>query len=259
MSDLDRPSMRRDDRRRLSRGTSIPGRDIHRDLYKISARASPVQRAATISHLPDLRGETASDQRQPGGFRRHFVQQKLHRSQIFVETAPITRNFGQFLDLYGSFAGEDLADSDDENAIEGEEEIEEQRIQADEQECERRPLLGRRKISRAASKPGDATLTRTFFLLIKSFIGTGVLFLPKAFRNGGLLFSSITLVLVSLISCIAFHLLLQCRARYGGGYGDIAEALGGKRMKSITLASISLSQLGFGRSTSVDTEVDAAS
>jgi proton-coupled amino acid transporter len=223
----------------------LQGGDIHRDLYKISARASPVQRAATFSHLPDLRGGTASDQRQPGGFRRHFMQQKLHRSQSFLETAAVTRNFVQFLDLYGSFAGEDLADSDDENAIEDEEETEEQRIQADEREGERRPLLGRRKISRASRKPGDATLTRAFFLLLKSFIGTGVLFLPKAFRNGGLLFSSITLLLVSLISCLAFHLLLQCRRRYGGGYGDIAEAIGGRRMRSVTLASISLSQVGF--------------
>jgi proton-coupled amino acid transporter len=96
-----------------------------------------------------------------------------------------------------------------------------------------------------AAKPGDANMTRAFFLLLKSFIGTGVLFLPKAFKNGGLLFSSITLVVVSLISCLAFHLLLQCRARYGGGYGDIAEAIGGKRMRSITLASIALSQVGF--------------
>lgn len=151
-----------------------------------------------------------------------------------------------FLDLYGSFAGEDLADSDDEEAIEDEEDEEEQRLLSGErQDGERRPLLGRRKTSRAASKPGDASLTRTFFLLLKSFIGTGVLFLPKAFKNGGLLFSSITLVTVSAVSCLAFHLLLQCRARYGGGYGDIAESIGGKKTRSIILASISLSQLGF--------------
>jgi proton-coupled amino acid transporter len=151
-----------------------------------------------------------------------------------------------FLDLYGSFAGEDLADSDDENAIEDEEDEEEQRLLGGEgQEAERRPLLRRRRTSRAASRPGDASLTRTFFLLLKSFVGTGVLFLPKAFKNGGMLFSSITLVMVSAISCLAFHLLLQCRARHGGGYGDIAESIGGKKTRSIILASISLSQLGF--------------
>jgi proton-coupled amino acid transporter len=223
----------------------LQGGDIHRDLYKISARGSPVRRAQTFSYpgRPSVSGETASEQRQPGGFRRQFLLQQ-QRAQSF--TAPITRNFVYFLDLYGSFAGEDLAESDDEDAIEDGEGSEEQRISsAEEQEGERRPLLGRRRASRAASKPGDATLTRTFFLLMKSFIGTGVLFLPKAFKNGGLLFSSIVLVVVSLVSSLAFHLLLQCRTRHGGGYGDIAEAVGGRRMRSITLASISLSQIGF--------------
>jgi proton-coupled amino acid transporter len=224
----------------------LQGGDIHRDLYKISARASPgpIRRAQTFSH-PERQAageQTAAEQRQPGSFRRDFV---LHqRTQSF--TAPVTRNFVYFLDLYDSFAGEDLADSDDEFAIEDEEESEEQRIlSGEEQDAERRPLLGRRKTSRAANKPGDATLPRTFFLLIKSFIGTGVLFLPKAFKNGGLIFSSVALVTISLISCASFHLLLQCRARYGGGYGDIAESVGGSRLRPIVLASISLSQLGF--------------
>jgi proton-coupled amino acid transporter len=230
----------------------LQGGDIHRDLYRIGARASPspIQRAQTFSHPETsqsrhtLAGETVAEQRQPGGFRRQFLQ-KQQRSQSFTA---IPRNFVSFLDTYGSVTYFLARDDDSDNAIEDEEDAEEQGIssaeRAGEQDGERRPLLGRRKTSRAV-KPGDATLTRTFFLLIKSFIGTGVLFLPKAFKNGGMLFSSITLVVVSLVSCLAFHLLLQCRTRYGGGYGEIAEAIGGKRMRSITLSSIALSQLGF--------------
>lgn len=222
----------------------LQGGDIHRDLYRITARAAPsaMKRAQTFSHpvRPAQLDGTAEEQTQPGGFRRQFVQRQIQRSESFA--APITRNFVHFLDLYGSFAGEDLADTDDDNAIEDDDE-EEQRTQ-EEEGGERRPLLGRRRTTRA-NKPGDASVTRTFFLLIKSFIGTGVLFLPKAFKNGGLLFSSITLLMVSLVSCVAFHLLLQCRARYGGGYGEIAGAIGGKKMRTLTLASIGLSQLGF--------------
>ncbi|KUJ19732.1 amino acid transporter [Mollisia scopiformis] len=225
----------------------LQGGDIHRDLYKLGARASPspIQRAQTFSHPPPsgptLGRDSAAEQRQPGGFRRQFVQQQ--RSQSFTE---IPRSFVSFLELYGSVTYFLAQDDDSDNAIEDEEDAEERRIlSAEGQDGERRPLLGRRKTSRAANKPGDATLTKTFFLLLKSFVGTGVLFLPKAFKNGGLLFSSITLVTVSLVSCLAFHLLLQCRTRYGGGYGEIAEAIGGKRMRSITLSSIALSQLGF--------------
>ena len=216
----------------------LQGGDIHRDIYKISARANAVQRAQTYSHSPHrtLDGTTAAEHTQPGGFRRQFIKQK--KKGFNSITSPITSNFVSFLDLYGSFAGEDLVESEDECAIEDEEQF------TDEQDGERRPLLGSRRSSRAL-KQGDATVTKTFFLLMKSFIGTGVLFLPKAFKNGGLLFSAITVVAVSLISCVAFHLLLQCRARYGGGYGDIGEAIAGKRMRSIILASITISQIGF--------------
>src|SRR6266536_5428620 len=224
----------------------LQGGDIHRDLYKFSARANQIQRAQTFSHVrrPNPLVGTVAAHRQPGGFRREFVLQQQRRFNSV--TAPITSNFISFLDLYGSFAGEDLAESDDEESviIDGEEEGQQQRASAEEQEGERRPLLGRQRSSRAAKK-GDATVTKTFFLLIKSFIGTGVLFLPKAFKNGGLLFSSIPLLVVSLVSCVAFHLLLQCRARYGGGYGEIGEAIGGYRMRSIILGSIAISQIGF--------------
>ncbi|KAL3425250.1 transmembrane amino acid transporter [Phlyctema vagabunda] len=221
------------------------GGDIHRDLYKIDARARTMKRAQTFSdmrtHSPFM--DTAATHRQPGGFRRQFLQQQQRFSSV---TAPVTGNFVSFLDLYGSFAGEDLADSDDEeSAILDDEDVEDQQRSVDDgREGERRPLLGRRKSTRAA-KHGDATMTKTFFLLIKSFIGTGVLFLPKAFKNGGILFSSITLIVISLISCLAFHLLLQCRARYGGGYGEIGGAIGGKRMRNVILASITFSQIGF--------------
>lgn len=221
----------------------LQGGDIHRDLYKIDARARLNQRAQTFSHprRPSNTSfaEAAAAQKAPGGFRRHFLQQQHRFNSV---TTPVTKNFVSFLDLYGSFAGEDLAESDEEDsAIADNEETSGRQAQ---EAGERRPLLGRRKSSRVAKK-GDATMTQTFFLLLKSFIGTGVLFLPKAFKNGGLLFSSITLVMVSLISCVAFHLLLQCRARYGGGYGEIGEAIGGKKLRAIILGSITFSQIGF--------------
>lgn len=221
----------------------LQGGDIHRDLYKIRAQASPknspLLRAQTFSHprrpSPLDPTRTAAEQRQPGGFRRYFVQQQGRLNSV---TTPITSNFVSFLDLYGSFAGEDLAESEDEESAVEDQEEEEQ------QEGERRPLLGRRKSSRTTKKGGASTV-KTFFLLLKSFIGTGVLFLPKAFKNGGVLFSSITMIFVSLISSLAFHLLLLCRARYGGGYGDIGKAIGGDRMRSVILGSITLSQIGF--------------
>lgn len=223
----------------------LQGGDIHRDLYKIGARASPIQRAHTFSHVsrPNAAIQSALEHRQPGGFRRQFMQQ--NQRWLGNVATPITSNFVHFLDLYGSFAGEDLLESEEDTAIGEEEGVERRRIiPREEQEGERQPLLGRRRESRVA-RTGDASIMRTFFLLLKSFIGTGVLFLPKAFKNGGLLFSIICLVTVSFVSYIGFRLLLQSRARYGGGYGDIGEAIGGTKMRSIILSSITISQIGF--------------
>ena len=154
-------------------------------------------------------------------------------------TNPVTKNFVSFLDLYGSFAGEDLAESEDESALDSADE------EAEAQVDETRPLLGRRKSTRRAEKTGEAGTLKSFFTLLKAFIGTGIMFLPKAFRNGGMLFSSITLLIVSLVSCLCFNLLLQCRKRYGGGYGELGSAIGGPKFRRLILGSITISQIGF--------------
>ncbi|KAI4177544.1 MAG: hypothetical protein LQ346_007671 [Caloplaca aetnensis] len=222
----------------------LQGGDIHREIFKIGARAKLGQRSATFAH-PTVRTSstfhppnhiTASDQLAPGGFRRHYVQQQQPR--LNAVTAPVTRNFVSFLALYGNFAGEDLAESEEASLATTEEEEEAQ-------PTETRPLLGRRKSTRRPIKPGDAGTTKSFFTLLKAFIGTGIMFLPKAFKNGGILFSSITLITVSLLSCLSFHLLLLCRRRYGGGYGELGSAIGGPKLRSLILASITLSQIGF--------------
>ncbi|KAH0238541.1 vacuolar amino acid transporter 3, partial [Aureobasidium melanogenum] len=220
---------------------NLQGGDIHRDIFKLNAqpRQTLHQRAATFS-APRVRREswdselTAAQTRAPGAFRRQYMQ----RNQTFnTATMPVTRNFVEFLNLYGSFAGEDLNESDDE-AVEDEDEEEQAPA------TESRPLLGRRKSSRVAPK-GDAGMVKSFFTLLKAFIGTGIMFLPKAFSNGGILFSSLTMVSISLVSMLAFHLLLKCRNQYGGGYGDLGKAIAGDKMRSLILASITISQIGF--------------
>ncbi|KAF9765763.1 hypothetical protein IL306_001890 [Fusarium sp. DS 682] len=223
----------------------LQGGDIHRDMFKIKALANSIRRSATFSHHdpPPLVAQdelTHAEQREPGGFRRHHLQRQARQRRKSGYTI-VAKNFVDFLDLYGSFAGEDLedADSEDESAIDDREDGDV------EQPPELRPLLGRRKSSKRMRKTGDATTTKTFFTLIKAFIGTGIMFLPKAFRNGGILFSSITLIVLSLVNCGCFRLLLDCRQIYGGGYGELGEAIVGPRFRSLVLASIAISQLGF--------------
>lgn len=239
MPDLTSPAQLQD-------SLKLQGGDIHREIFKIEARAKLKQRSATFAHLSVRRSSTfrphrdditPSDQLAPGGFRRQFLQRQQRR--INSITTPVTSNFVSFLDLYGSFAGEDLAESEDDSSIDdGDDE-------AESQPSETRPLLGRRKSSRRPREQGDAGTVKSFFTLLKAFIGTGIMFLPKAFKNGGILFSSITLIMVAVISCLCFHLLLQCRKRYGGGYGELGAAIGGPRLRAVILGSITISQIGF--------------
>jgi proton-coupled amino acid transporter len=224
----------------------LQGGDIHRDIFKAATRARMQRRAATFHHPPqdgtsgdeDLEGLTVNEQLAPGGFRRAFLLQR-QKDDVWAARMPITRNFAEFLDLYGNFAGEDLAESDDEAITDDEEHGEE------EQPSERRPLLGTRKSSRMQPKSATSSTLKSFFTLLKAFVGTGIMFLPKAFDNGGMLFSSITMVVVSAVTMVAFHLLLACKVRTGGGYGNIGEAIAGPRMRTLILCSITISQIGF--------------
>ncbi|KAF2149178.1 vacuolar amino acid transporter 3 [Myriangium duriaei CBS 260.36] len=221
----------------------LQGGDIHRDLFKLGAPSRQLHhRAATYSHPRASRTGsdssdrvTASHHQTPGGFRRQFLQ---NNSEFIGSRLPVTRNFVEFLNLYGSFAGEDLAESDDES-------IQDESNEDEQTATERRPLLGPRGASRTTVK-GDSGMLKSFFTLLKAFIGTGVLFLPRAFLNGGLLFSSLALVIVALVTMLAFHLLLQCRKYHGGGgFGELGLKIAGPKMRSVILGSITISQLGF--------------
>lgn len=231
----------------------LPGGDMHRDLFMIQERAERQKmhpRSNTFHHPGDRRDPsvdpgdlTVGDHMTPGGFRRAFIRHQHQRNRRFLAARmPVTRNFVEFLDLYGSFAGEDLEDSDDEEAIASDEEDEEDATP--EPEPERRPLIRRRRSSRAA-RIGTAGVSQTFFTLLKAFIGTGIMFLPKAFSNGGLAFSTVTMFVVSIVTMIAFHLLLACKQIHSGGYGEIGEAIAGVGMRKLIMGSITFSQLGF--------------
>ena len=148
---------------------------------------------------------------EPGGFRRDFVNRK--RSDADLPSLPTggasfgngngssrgTRSFIDFLSLYGHFGGEDLEEIDEEDEDEDDEEDEDLTIppfSASGQSTsrgvnERTPLVrgrserrggevGTRKRSSSVGQHGDATVTQAVLMLLKSFVGTGVLFLGKA-------------------------------------------------------------------------------
>ncbi|KAE8213591.1 hypothetical protein CF319_g5200 [Tilletia indica] len=121
---------------------------------------------------------------------------------------------------------------------------------------ERDPLLVGRKPRRADTQArirqaqkhatrGDATVIDAVLMLLKSFVGTGILFLGKAFFNGGLLFSVIILCIVAMVSLASFLLLVKANLKVPASFGEMGGILYGSKMRIAILSSIVLSQLGF--------------
>ncbi|ORX83469.1 hypothetical protein BCR32DRAFT_291960 [Anaeromyces robustus] len=95
------------------------------------------------------------------------------------------------------------------------------------------------------SQTGTASEGKTLFLLLKAFVGTGILFLPKAFSNGGLLFSLVLLAFSGWLTYFTMILLIRCSEKFGGSYGDIGKQLFGKPFKVMIQTSIAITQSGF--------------
>ncbi|KAI0661798.1 transmembrane amino acid transporter protein-domain-containing protein [Cubamyces menziesii] len=261
---------------------NVPGADVTHSIYKWQAdRRRQSARPRSNSYAGSTHTEpphpAVEHIREPGGFRRHYV---LSRDPERAAQRPMVRNFIEFLYIFGHFAGEDLEEIEEED----ESLDEESRVQTPEylegasyygtsetpplltappipasdlhKADERSPLLQRSHSSRPRSKSqrrrmssvgphGDATVTDAVLMLLKSFVGTGILFLGKAFFNGGILFSSAILTFIALISLYSFLLLVKTKFVVSGSFGDIGGALYGPWMRYAILTSITVSQLGF--------------
>ena len=213
----------------------------------------------------------------PGGFRRDYLRRNVpdsspsrggHSDQpessgpVTNEPRFIAKNFIEFLTIYGHFAGEDLDEDDDErfgpNEYFSSDAYEDAGFLGsndgggeDREPGENSALLipgtpGRRKRKlKERGTTGTNTATGAALLLLKSFVGTGVLFLPKAYLNGGMLFSNVVLLTVASLSYYCFILLVNTRLKVEGSFGDMGGILYGKYMRALILSSVALSQVGF--------------
>lgn len=196
--------------------------------------------------------------KQPGGFRRTFV---LNQAAEQGKAPPrALRSFVDFLMLYGHFAGEHLEDLESEvvDAFEDTQGGDDTRAA---QVAGYAPGQGTGESSQLLShnvhgeipafrprprrKQGEATVLDAVLMLLKSFVGTGILFLGKAFFNGGILFSTLVLCAIAGISLWSFLLLVKVNLKYPVGFGDMGGLLYGPRMRQAILFSIIFSQLGF--------------
>ncbi|GAA5810209.1 hypothetical protein MFLAVUS_003628 [Mucor flavus] len=93
--------------------------------------------------------------------------------------------------------------------------------------------------------PPKASVGKAMFMFLKAFIGSGVLFLPKAFQHGGIGLSPILMIIIASICLFAFLRLVNTQLVIGGSYGDIGGILYGRILRFIVLFFIVISQIGF--------------
>jgi solute carrier family 36 (proton-coupled amino acid transporter) len=255
----------------------LQGGDITRPIYRWTEEAEARQRAPRSKSFSAPRHEPESEEldinniKVPGGFRRNFLRRaarspSAQRHYGTLGDAPesgtsqarlFTSNFIEFLSIYGHFAGEDLEEDDealqpgeyfssgpeDEDLADGDDGSDDDR---DAMEDSALLTPGRRKRKRKPrASTGNNSPMGAALILLKSFVGTGVLFLPRAYMNGGMVFSNLVLLFVASLSYYCFVLLVTTRLKVPGSFGDIGGTLYGWWMRTAILASIVLSQIGF--------------
>ena len=249
------------------------------ESQSIAGRRGKRSKSFDVSRpAPESDDVDISSIRVPGGFRRNYLirnapspspdgrddEAALENGRQYMAVGPrpqlFTKSFIEFLTVYGHFAGEELEEDDEaldpdgyfpsdvyrESSILGRSAYEEAR-DVGERSALLKPSTPRRRRTKS-NEPGSVGTNTPFgaaLLLLKSFVGTGVLFLPKAYLNGGMMFSNVVLLGVATLSYYCFILLVNTRLKVTGSFGDIGGILYGKWLRVLILSSVALSQIGF--------------
>ncbi|KAF2857202.1 transmembrane domain transport protein [Piedraia hortae CBS 480.64] len=239
----------------------LQGGDTTRHIYRYAEkrereREGRPRRSASVGPIArdDDDKESVSGVMVPGGFRRDHLR-RMGASPAPSSVRPVvdteaqsrpqpqflTNNFIEFLTLYGHFAGEEL-DEDDE--VLGPDEYFFSDADGD-RATETSTLLPKKKRIRKQREAGKGGPIGAALLLLKSFVGTGVLFLPRAFLNGGMVFANVVLLLIAVLSYYCFILLVSTRLKVHASFGDMGGQIYGDYFKGLINSSLVISQIGF--------------
>ncbi|CAL9733218.1 vacuolar amino acid transporter 4 [Monosporozyma servazzii] len=258
-----------------------PAGDMTRDIYKLASQTAHIRKPKTLEDIRltserNRRKSTASGLNVPGGFRREYIVNKIRTDSSYsslyrkgtnygsteptglsenplesdcennsdeedignLENVPfLTRNFLEFLYIYGHFAGESFEDDFF---------SEEAAPTRSPEYGNLIPLTNKAIKTQMSAVKGTASTKKVFLLLLKSFIGTGVLFLPKAFSNGGLFFSMAMLVFFGTYSYWCYYILVKAKEMTNvSSFGDIGLKLYGPWLRIIILFALGSTQIGF--------------
>eukprot|EP00931_Biecheleriopsis_adriatica_P056695 TRINITY_DN33607_c0_g1_i1.p1 TRINITY_DN33607_c0_g1~~TRINITY_DN33607_c0_g1_i1.p1 ORF type:complete len:525 (-),score=77.81 TRINITY_DN33607_c0_g1_i1:81-1607(-) len=187
---------------------------------KVQQNSTGLTRSQSFSQLEqqqrlDASAELRASQlmREPGGFRRDFLQTRALNQGVTAEQQPDTWNV-RLLDTMQSLVSAEshrygLSFGDDEEPA-----------------------------NRGASNLAIA------FLIFKGNCGCAILYMPRAWRNGGYLTCSIAITVIGACSIFCCLRLLDVRRVQTGSYGDIMHCAAGPRGRALADFSIVMLQSG---------------
>mmetsp|Transcript_34295 Transcript_34295/g.82880 ORF Transcript_34295/g.82880 Transcript_34295/m.82880 type:complete len:500 (+) Transcript_34295:62-1561(+) len=198
--------------------------DLHRHLLsEVATDKFPISR---LKSDPSGRSSTTNPGggaklKQPGGFRRAFLRDEAEKRGVGLADMPISwlrdlkvdlrrlSRLGYFHNVFGMTFNEDSGQC--------------QELQAG----------------------GTLGTVSTVLLLLKSFVGTGILFLPGAMSQGGWCFSGVLLFCVGLASAVCIRLLMECVDKTGSSsFAGIGRRAIGSAGDYAVQVSLVLSQFG---------------
>lgn len=227
------------------------GGDITRNLIDNTSNASKLRRSSSFSTFlnESRRNSTASDINIPGGFRRQYI---INQSIRQNKEPPkfLTNNLIEFLNIYSNFAGEDLSDDDNDSNIFSTDDSSSIAVDEESLLLPDEPIIqhqiNQSKLSKLKTPKPRTSNLKTYFLVFKALVGSGILFLPKAFANGGMLFSIIALNVFGLVTFICYILLVNLKNYFKlASFGELGFQTYGNGLKILILISILISQIGF--------------
>ena len=183
----------------------LQGGDITRPIYRYveEAESSRGSRRRARSHSFNIHRPEPEDPdmdinriKVPGGFRRNYLARSRKETAAPPQQGWIADNFIEFLSIYGHFAGEELQEEDESEEWSSDEAvtIEEGRGRQGyvEEGGDEGPPPGeesqllhpqrKRKRAKSISGQGTAGVGKAVLLLLKSFVGTGWVFLAARLR-----------------------------------------------------------------------------
>ncbi len=159
-------------------------------------------------------------------------QTRVSRSSQRIEFSEGSRTHAPSLpaisDLFKHFGGLDLEEESDVSGGD-----EDDGIPNDDLMSASDQISVHSSVSRESEQPtAGRGLFVIYFMLLKAFIGVGVLYLPALYREAGWVTSTGVLAAVALVTTFGLLRLVACRARTNGSYSEISRMASGKKFET---------------------------